>query len=898
MSDLIGQTVERYQILEQLGQGGMATVYLGYDPRLDRKVAVKVIRRDTFPPTILDKILKRFEREAKALARLNHPNIVAVIDYGSHQGSPYLVMPYIPSGTLKEKLCKPIHYVDAAQILAPIARALAYAHSEEIIHRDVKPSNILITRSGEPVLTDFGIAKILEDVDGNTLTSTGMGLGTPEYMAPEQWYGKADASSDQYALGVIFYEMVTGQKPYTADTPPAVMLKQAMEPLRKPREIVPELPDEVERILIKLLAKNSRNRFTNMHSLALILDGYAKEKLSPFKFVEDITQDLEDVDLETHYDQIEEEMRNFHDLENDEIFSIPISVKNNLGNSEPISKQQVEETKSHKLEEPRDPEFEVSDPVLNEEELESSEKSSTKITSNEFNEPEQDNIVKIKDIETNEEKNEKSVVEVSGNYHAEDFQLSEIQPQQSSPNLQSEFSSEPIIDEEVSLIKSNDEEQVNDFQPALEKDLESIIDYSDDSGPKTIRNKKARMIIAGVVLVCIILSIFYFSQKKNLMGTMVIPTITSEQKLPLSMFLSEPTLEISPTLIPFTRTHMTNTPTLFFTPTIEPSPRPSPTKKLEKITSDNINLLYSIKTNFNGSSFDISSDGKLIAIASEKEIIVFDLTTELELLTFQSQYSITNVGFSHDNSMIAYAAEDGFIYLNNTITGDLVHKFESCIYCRVSFTFSHNGEFLAATYKQGDSVMIWNLSNGSQKYPIAANSYDYDSLVFSPTDDYLAAVYSYIDTSNPQYYGSTLAYPFVRFVRLWNIKTGRVILNIQSPKYGMNCFAFSPDGSMLAGGSSSQIVSIWKISNSYTLHELTRQKDVIRSVQFSPDGTLLASGSQNGSIFIWQVIDGALLTSFEDINETAAETIIFSNDGQRIFIGFDDGSIFSLQVNL
>jgi len=188
--DLIGQSIDRYQILDQLGQGGMATVYLAYDQRLERKVAIKVIRRDTFPPAMLDKILKRFDREAKALARLNHPNIVGIIDYGSHHGSPYLVMPYIPSGTLKEKLGKPIPYADAAQILAPIARALAYAHAEDIIHRDVKPSNILITRSGEPVLTDFGIAKILEEVDGNTLTSTGMGLGTPNIWHPNNGLGR------------------------------------------------------------------------------------------------------------------------------------------------------------------------------------------------------------------------------------------------------------------------------------------------------------------------------------------------------------------------------------------------------------------------------------------------------------------------------------------------------------------------------------------------------------------------------------------------------------------------------------------------------------------------------------------------------------------------------------
>lgn len=280
MPDIIGQTIDRYQILEQLGQGGMATVYLAYDLRLERKVAVKIIRRDVFPPMVLDKVLKRFDREAKTLAKLNHPNIVPIIDYGSHNGAPYLVMPYVPSGTLKNQLGKPIPYQEAARLLAPIARALAYAHSEDIIHRDVKPSNILITQSGEPVLTDFGVAKLLEDAEGNTLTGAGMGLGTPGYMAPEQWQGKAAASSDQYALGVIFYEMVTGNKPYSADTPPAIMLKQFNEPVPGIRFFLPDLPQQLELIILKMMAKDPQNRYPDMNAVAAVLENTAVQQPS------------------------------------------------------------------------------------------------------------------------------------------------------------------------------------------------------------------------------------------------------------------------------------------------------------------------------------------------------------------------------------------------------------------------------------------------------------------------------------------------------------------------------------------------------------------------------------------------------------------------------------------
>jgi serine/threonine protein kinase len=272
MSNLIGQSLGRYHILEQLGEGGMATVYKAFDTRLERDVAVKIIRRAAFPPEQLDRILKRFEREAKALAKLSHPNIVGVIDYGDYEGSPYFVMEFLPSGTLKQQLGKPIPWREAARLLLPVARALQYAHKQGIVHRDIKPSNILITESGEPMLADFGIAKILESGEAATLTGTGIGMGTPEYMAPEQWTGNVTAQSDIYSLGVVFYEMVTGRKPYAADTPAAVLLKQASEPLPRPSKFVTGLPEEVERVLLKALAKKPDDRHPDMAAFTVSLE--------------------------------------------------------------------------------------------------------------------------------------------------------------------------------------------------------------------------------------------------------------------------------------------------------------------------------------------------------------------------------------------------------------------------------------------------------------------------------------------------------------------------------------------------------------------------------------------------------------------------------------------------
>lgn len=270
---LVGQTIDRYRILDQLGQGGMAIVYRAHDTRLEREVAFKVIRTSEIPESQRQRLLQRFEREAKSQARFNHPNIVPVHDYGEHEGQPYLVMALVGGGTLRECTGQPMPITEAAGLLAPIASALAYAHSRKVLHRDVKPSNILIDEHGAPLLTDFGIAKLLEVEEGYTLTPTGLGIGTPEYMAPEQWTGESVAQTDIYALGVVLYELVTGRKPYTANTAASILLKQANELLTPPRQLVPNLPEAAEQVILKALALKPEDRYASMAELGAALVG-------------------------------------------------------------------------------------------------------------------------------------------------------------------------------------------------------------------------------------------------------------------------------------------------------------------------------------------------------------------------------------------------------------------------------------------------------------------------------------------------------------------------------------------------------------------------------------------------------------------------------------------------
>ena len=272
---MIGKELGRYLIVESLGEGGMAAVYKGFDRRLDRDVAIKVI----LPGHVHDEMfVKRFEREARAVAHLTHTNIVGVHDYGTEEGISYLVMAYIPGGTMKDLLGKPIPWQKAARKLAPIARALEYAHQKGIIHRDIKPANILVTQSGDLMLTDFGIAKAVDSEEMTKLTQTGTGIGTPAYMAPEQGMGEEiDHRADIYSLGIVFYEMVTGRPPFRADTPIAVMMKHVNHPLPRPTEFVPDLPEELEKVLFKALAKNPEHRFKDMGEFAKALEVLAHE---------------------------------------------------------------------------------------------------------------------------------------------------------------------------------------------------------------------------------------------------------------------------------------------------------------------------------------------------------------------------------------------------------------------------------------------------------------------------------------------------------------------------------------------------------------------------------------------------------------------------------------------
>jgi serine/threonine protein kinase len=263
-----------YEIKSELGRGGMATVYRGYDPRFEREVAVKVLPRELLHADPQFRL--RFEREAKIVAQLEHSAIVPVYDVGEADGQPYFVMRYMNGGSLSERIKAGIFSVEeAARILGEIAPGLDEAHSKGIVHRDIKPSNILFDKKGNPYISDFGIAKLSQAQSGN-VTGSAI-IGTPAYMAPEQAQGdEVDGRADIYALGIILYEMLTGRQPYEADTPMAVAIKHITDPVPQIRTANPKLPEGMETIIQKAMAKNRNERFSSALEMTDALHGIAR----------------------------------------------------------------------------------------------------------------------------------------------------------------------------------------------------------------------------------------------------------------------------------------------------------------------------------------------------------------------------------------------------------------------------------------------------------------------------------------------------------------------------------------------------------------------------------------------------------------------------------------------
>jgi serine/threonine protein kinase len=269
--------LEEYEILDLIGQGGMSRVYLAESVSNGERVAIKFLA----PQTLLDpKFTARFHREIRVLSGLRHPNIVPILDYGEVDGFPYIVMPYSTAGTLQDRLASEQVSIDEiSSFISGLSEALQYLHDQGIVHRDVKPSNILIDENGKASLSDFGL---VHEIDTSQSLTGSVVIGTPAFMSPEQCGGmEISAASDQYALSVVLYLMLTGRIPFEASTPMAILVKQIHDPVPSPKRYNPEVPFVVEAVLLRGLDKDPEARFTSIRDFNEAFQAALDESLDP-----------------------------------------------------------------------------------------------------------------------------------------------------------------------------------------------------------------------------------------------------------------------------------------------------------------------------------------------------------------------------------------------------------------------------------------------------------------------------------------------------------------------------------------------------------------------------------------------------------------------------------------
>lgn len=260
--DLLGKNIGPFTILEQIGRGGMATVYSAMQHSMNRKIAIKVLPRHFLHDP---GFLERFEREVEVISRLEHPHILPIYDYGEAEGVPFIAMRYLGGGSMAQMVRRGVPSLqDIAKPFQQVAEALDYAHQQGIIHRDLKPGNIMLDDSGNAYLSDFGIARVM----GSNLTGSAI-IGTPAYMSPEQAYGTSiDARSDIYSLGIVLFELITGREPYQAETPMSLLLKHINEPIPAISDFRANVPDAVQDVIYIATAKDADDRFIAATGLA------------------------------------------------------------------------------------------------------------------------------------------------------------------------------------------------------------------------------------------------------------------------------------------------------------------------------------------------------------------------------------------------------------------------------------------------------------------------------------------------------------------------------------------------------------------------------------------------------------------------------------------------------
>ncbi len=842
--------IDRYEIRGVIGKGGMAEVFRAYDPRFKRDVAMKMIS----PEFLLEsQFQKRFEQEAMVIARLQHPAIVPVYDFGEDNGRPFLVMRLMEGGSLQDRLDgHPIPLPETARLIRRLAPALDAVHSKGIVHRDLKPGNILFDEWDEPYLTDFGIVKIVEETE-SSLTKTGGIVGTPAYMSPEQVQGeKLDGRSDIYALGVILYELLTGVQPYHAGTAFSLALKHVSEPVPVIRDANPDLPPSIQVIVNHSLAKDREERYPTARVMAAEVDALAR-------------------------------------ADDQDQGAVPVVGTGMVSAAEAIA---VDVAAATLVDTPADPL-----PVLKKEAAQTIEKKRAVPiwawiagavvlllliggiywTSGRGGVPNQglseaDGGTPVPQIVPG------AGTETSAPAAEETEQVAEtalpptetpsppptLPPTTTAPALYAPYEGTALPDTSLAVISPENTGGIEQLS-RLGKGRITDAAYSPDGTLIAVASATGIYLYDSQSLreqgffpvEALLNSIAFAPDGKSVAAGSADGAIRVWQ---VDDGVLRQTLEGHSGLVG----------SVAFAPDGSLLASGSDDNNARLWQVDSGELVHTLAGHTGGvNSVTFAAGGDLLATGSDDNSIrlwrvddgglanTLDGHTDEVNSVAVDAAGETLVSASSDNSVRLWRVSDGGLL--NTLEGHRSRVFSAAL--------SQDGQTVASGGSNG-TLISWQAADGALLNTLEGHTAAVNSVAFAPD-------------------GQTLASVTADLVRLSQISDGATQETLQGHTSWVNDIAFAPDDQILASGNGNRQVLLWRMGDGGLLNILKGHSSLLRSVAFSPDGQILASGGDDYDIRLWRAEDGSLLKTLEG-HSSPILALVFSADGERVASGAKD----------